>query len=140
MDFYGEYHHSIDSKKRLFIPAKFREELGDVFYVTRKLEKALIIYSAEGWKELKDKLHEQPDSVVGKIKQFIFPKTIDASPDAHGRIVLTQFLIDYAGLSKNVVVAGVGDHVEIWSEDRWNEKEKTMDEQELTDILKELGL
>ena len=140
MDVYGEYHHTIDAKNRLFIPAKFREELGETFYITRKLEKALIIYSAEGWTGLKNKLHEKPDSAVGKIKQFIFPKTVDATPDGNGRVVLTPFLIDYAGLGKNVVIAGVGDHVEIWSEEKWAEKEASMDEAELTDILKDLGL
>ena len=143
MDVYGEYHHSIDTKKRLFIPAKFREELcstSDTFYITRKLEKALIIYSAEGWADLKRKLNEKPDSVVGKIKQFIFPKTVDATPDANGRVILSPFLIEYAGLGKDVVVAGVGDHVEIWSEEAWNEKEASMDTEELTGILKELGL
>ena len=140
MDVYGEYHHTIDAKNRLFIPSKFREELGDVFYITRKLEKALIIYSAEGWQDLKDKLSSKPDSAVYKIKQFIFPKTVDATPDANGRVVLSSFLIDYAGLGKNVVVAGVGDHVEIWAEEAWSTKEAEMDTEELTGILQELGL
>ncbi len=140
MDVYGEYHHTIDAKNRLFIPAKFREELGDTFYITRKLEKALIIYSAEGWQELKERLQSKPDSVVIKIKQFIFPKTVDATPDANGRVVLSPFLINYADLGKNVVVAGIGDHVEIWAEDKWAEKEGKMNTEELNDIMKELGL
>ncbi len=140
MDFYGEYHHTLDAKNRLFIPAKLREELGSTFYITRKLEKALVVYSKEGWQELKDKLHAQPDSIAGKIKQFIFPKTIDATPDSNGRVVLSAFLIGYADLGKNVVVVGAGDHVEIWNEDVWAQREADIDLAALEDKFKELGL
>ncbi len=143
MDFYGEYRHTVDSKNRLFIPAKFREQLGEKFYITRKVEHALIIYSENAWQDLQDKLNSKPDSVVGIIKQFIFPKTVDAAPDANGRVILSGFLMDYAGIgkeNKSVVVIGVGDHVEIWSESAWDKQEETMKAQDFNEILKELGL
>ena len=88
MLFVGEYKHTIDAKNRLFIPAKYRDMLGESFYITRKMEKCLAIYSEAEWSKLTDKLNTLPDSVVGSIKQFLYSKTISATPDSQGRVVL----------------------------------------------------
>ena len=82
MLFVGEHKHSLDAKNRLFIPAKYRDMLGDSFYITRKMEKCLAIYSESEWNKLTDKLNTLPDSVVGSIKQFLYSKTISVSPDS----------------------------------------------------------
>ena len=141
MPFLGEYRHVIDAKNRLFIPAKLREDLGNTFYVTRKIaEKCLGIYSEEEWQKFSFKLNSLPDSKVGKIKQFVFSKTAQVSPDSHGRILIPSNLVDYANLEKNVVVAGVGDHIQIWNEADWDIKEQEIDLVEMESLLSELGL
>ncbi len=142
MDFCGEYPYSIDAKNRLFIPVKFRKALGDVFYITRKFEKALIVYSAEEWAKLEARLERMTDDAAkSKIKQFIYPKTIEVTPDANGRVTLSPFLIKYAMIDKNVMVNGVCDHVEIWGAEEWTKKEVGMDKDlDLAEAVKGFGL
>ena len=141
VSFYGEYRHVIDAKNRLFIPAKMRDGLGELFYVTRKIsEPCLVIYSAEGWKAFSSKLNSLPDSKVGKIKQFIFSQTAELTPDSHGRILLPQNLTGYASLEKNVVIAGVGDQIQIWNEAAWDKTQSEINLPELLETLAEYGL
>lgn len=141
MAYLGEYRHVVDAKNRLFIPAKLREDLGESFYVTRKItERCLAIYDEEEWKNFSFKLNSLPDSKVGKIKQFVFSKTAQLSPDSHGRILLPANLAEYARLEKNVVVAGIGDHIQIWNEADWDIKEQQIDLVEMEALLSELGL
>ena len=140
MLFVGEHKHSLDAKNRLFIPAKYRDMLGDSFYITRKMEKCLAIYSESEWSKLTDKLNTLPDSVVGSIKQFLYSKTISVSPDSQGRVVLPPELLTYAGIEKNTVIIGVGDHLQIWSDGLWEEKENAIDTAALMEQLRQLGL
>lgn len=141
MTLLGEYRHNVDPKNRLFIPAKFREELGETFYVTRKImEKCLAIYSEAEWTKFSDKLNTLPDSKVGKIKQFVFSKTAQVSPDTHGRILIPANLLQYANIEKSVVIAGIGDHVQIWNEKDWDAKEEELDLAEMEGLFTELGL
>ena len=140
MLFVGEYKHTLDAKNRLFIPAKYREMLGDSFYITRKMEKCLAIYSEEEWTKLTEKLNTMPDSSVGAIKQFLYSKTINVSPDSQGRVVLTPELLGYAQIDKNAVIIGVGDHLQIWSDVLWTEKENSIDTEELMEKLRLFGL
>ena len=140
MLFVGEYKHSIDAKNRLFIPAKYRDMLGESFYITRKMEKCLAIYSEAEWSKLTDKLNTLPDSVVGSIKQFLYSKTISATPDSQGRVVLPPELLSYASIDKNTVIIGVGDHLQIWSDQLWEEKENAIDTEALMEQLRQLGL
>ncbi len=136
----GEYRHTLDAKNRVFIPAKHRELLGDSFYITRKTEQCLAIYSEAEWDKLSDKLNALPDSVVGIAKQFLFSKTISASSDSQGRVVIPTELLQYAGIEKNVVIIGVGDHVQIWSEPIWTEKNNNIDMDKLRAMLPTIGL
>ena len=140
MLFVGEHKHSLDAKNRLFIPAKYRDMLGDSFYITRKMEKCLAIYSENEWSKLTDKLNTLPDSVVGGIKQFLYSKTISVSPDSQGRVVLPPELLSYASIEKNTVIIGVGDHLQIWSDNLWEEKENAIDTAVLMEQLRQLGL
>ena len=137
----GEYRHVIDAKNRLFIPAKMREDLGEVFYVTRKItEHCLAIYSEEEWQKFSLKLNSLPDSKVGKIKQFIFSKTAQLSPDSHGRILLPANLVSYANLEKNVVIVGAGDQIQIWNEEAWDKNQEEIDLVEMEATLAEFGM
>ena len=141
MTLLGEYRHVIDAKNRLFIPAKFREELGETFYITRKvMEKCLAIYSEAEWQKFSEKIYTLPDSKVGKIKQFIFSKTAQVTADSHGRILIPANLLAYAEIDKNTVIAGIGDHVQVWNEETWDAKESEIDLHEMEDLFCQLGL
>ena len=140
MLFVGEFHHTLDAKNRIFIPAKYRTALGDSFYITRKMERCLAIYSEAEWTKMTDKLNTLPDSVVGAIKQFLYSKTVSVTPDGQGRIVLPPELMQYAAIEKNAVIIGVGDHLQIWSDALWSEKENAMDTAALMEQLRQLGL
>ena len=141
MQLVGEYHHTLDAKNRLFIPAKMREEIGPDFYVTRKItDSCLALYPPEKWRELADKLNSNPDTRYAKIKRFIFSKTVAVSPDSHGRIILPAELLSHAEIDKSVVIVGVGNSAEIWSESLYEAAELEIDPDELLVEAAELGL
>ena len=140
MNLLGEYRHTIDAKNRLFIPAKFREELGNEFFITRKTETCLAIYPPEKWKALSDKLNSFPDSQVAQIKRFIFSKSAALTPDPHGRIIVPSDLLKHAKIEKSTVIAGVGDYAEIWAEDLYDKQESEIDMAEMDALLRQLGL
>ena len=116
----GVYPHSLDAKGRLFIPAKLRDELGEVFYVTLSMEKCLTAYSSEGWKALEEKIKAMPRSKQIQMRP-LFAHAAKCEMDAQGRILLPAALRDFAGLKKNVTVVGDGDVAEFWDTDTWNE-------------------
>jgi MraZ protein len=102
----GEYQHSIDSKGRLFIPAKLREELGDVCYVTISMDRCLFIYSEGSWKAFCEKFDALPISKSRKMR-VMFANTSKCETDAQGRILIPQKLREYALLKKNVTIIGI---------------------------------
>ena len=116
----GEYNHSVDAKGRLFIPAKLREDLGTVFYVTVAAEPRLSAYSAASWDQFLEKYKAMSQTQKQKIRPF-FAYAAKCELDAQGRILLPQKLRDYAKLTKDVAIVGVGDHTEIWDAARWAE-------------------
>ena len=138
--FCREYRYSLDSKNRIFIPAKYREILGESFIITRKLDPCLAIYTHEEWQKYSDKIKALPDSVAMELKEFIFPKTLVAEPDSQGRVIIPADLKDHAELDKNAVIIGVGDHAQIWSETMWEEREKKRDLASLRELMRQLGL
>ena len=141
VSFYGEYRHVIDAKNRLFIPAKMRDDLGERFFVTRKIsEPCLVIYSEAEWQSFSSKIKSLPDSKMGKIKQFVFSQTAELTPDSHGRILLPANLTSYASLEKNVVIAGAGDQIQIWNEAAWDKTQSEINLPELLETLAEYGL
>ena len=120
--FMGEYHHNIDEKGRLIIPAKFREELGETFIVTRGLEKCLYVYSMVEWEKLVSKLKTLPFTKKDArifIRSF-FSGAAECEFDRQGRINITSPLVTYADITKECVIIGANDRIEIWSEDGWN--------------------
>ncbi|MBQ7377165.1 MAG: division/cell wall cluster transcriptional repressor MraZ [Clostridia bacterium] len=139
MDLFGEFSHTIDAKNRLFIPAGFRAQLGESFYVSRKMEKCLNIYSEGEWTKFKDRLNALPDSVSYPIKKFIFPKTIKVSPDAQGRIVLNTDLLAHAEITKDVMITGMGDYAQIWAKENWTQNDQE-EMQKIQDLLVQFGL
>ena len=116
----GEYQHSLDNKGRLFIPAKLRDELGDVFYVTLSMDRCLCLYSCENWKQFSDKVNAMPYIKQRKMRP-LFAYAARCELDAQGRALIPQNLRDYAGFNKNVVVLGCNNHAELWDIDAWDE-------------------
>jgi MraZ protein len=119
--FKGEYSHSIDTKGRLIIPAKFRELLGDQFVVTKGFDGCLFVFAEEGWEKFEEKLQALPmDKPEARmLGRFFIAGAIDAEVDKQGRILLPSNLLQHAKIEKEAVIAGVGNRVEIWSKAEW---------------------
>ena len=111
----GEYHHSIDEKKRIIIPSRFREELKDTFVITRGIENCLFIYSLEEWKKITDKLETLPFTKkdARQFIRFFLSGATEAQFDKQGRIVITTPLLEYAKIEKDCVIIGAGERLEI---------------------------
>ncbi len=138
--FCQEFRYSFDEKNRIFIPSKYREILGPSFVISARMEPSLAIFTHDEWKEYTDKIEQLPASVVMKVKQFIFPKTFIATPDSHGRVVIPQDLKAYAGIDKNAVIIGVGNHAQIWAEEEWDRHFTPEDTKSLAEIAGQFGL
>ena len=123
----GEYQHSLDSKGRLFIPAKLREELSEVFYITLSMDKCLSAYSAQSWQEFSDKVNAMSYVKQRKMRP-LFAYASKCELDNQGRTLIPAHLREYANLTKNVTVVGCNNHAEIWNEDAW----KTVHEAEIS--------
>lgn len=138
----GQYRHSIDAKGRLFIPAKLREELGDTFYVTiAGTDPCLAVYSEAGWEKLTEKFDSLPYSKAKTAIRQLYSNAAKCEPDAQGRILLPQKLRSYAGLEKDVVVAGVSKRAEIWNAAAWEALEaKELEAASLAAAMEELGI
>jgi len=140
----GEYHYTLDSKKRLAIPAKFRKELGKKVIITRGLDNCLVLYPQKEWKILSEKLSKLPTSRLDArgFTRIMLGGAVDVDLDKAGRILIPEYLKKYALLKKNVVLLGLSNRIEIWDEKRWQKyREKT--EEEIGDIagrLEELGV
>ena len=120
--FLGEYEHTLDEKNRLTLPARFREGLADGGIVTRGLDGCLEVYTQEAWSRFISVRLEGLDPFSREARQmnrFVFAGATEALPDKQGRIVLPPALLEHAKLAREVVVAGVRDHVEIWDRATW---------------------
>ena len=121
--FIGEYHHTIDEKGRIIIPAKFREELGNNFIITRGIENCLFVYSKENWAKITDKLSSLPftkkDARI--FNRFFMSGATDVELDKQGRVNVSSPLINYANLIKDCVIIGTGDRLEIFSQESWDD-------------------
>lgn len=142
--FLGEYTYSLDEKKRLALPPKFRQLLGQKAIVTRGLDQCLFVYTAKEWENLAQKLSQLPLSQADArgFARLMLAGAMEANLDNLGRILLPDYLKNYASLKKKVVVAGVYNRVEIWDERKWEEY-KLKTETAVGDIaerLKELGV
>ena len=119
--FIGEYHHTIDEKGRVIVPAKFREELGSNFIVTRGIENCLFVYSNENWAKITNKLNTLPftHKDARTFNRFFMSGATEVELDKQGRMNLPSPLISYANLVKDCVIIGTGDRLEVWSEESW---------------------
>ena len=119
--FMGEYRHSLDTKNRLIIPAKFRDGLGESFVVTKGNDGCLAVYTQDKWEGMIARLARIPSTKkeARLYMRSLTSKAVECSLDSQGRIQLPQFLIKTAEIVKSCMVIGVADHIEIWPEEKW---------------------
>ena len=113
----GKYPAKLDEKNRLFVPAKLRQELGDTFFVTLGVNcghRCLTVYTTQDWKTLGDNYNALPISQRSAATSLIFMNATECNPDKQFRFGLTQFLLDYAGIGKDVMIVGRAGQAEIW--------------------------
>lgn len=139
----GEYIYTIDQKKRIAIPAKFRKSLGKKIVVTTGLDNCLVVYPFPEWQKLTKKLENLPNGQVDArgLARIMLSGAVNVDIDKLGRILIPDYLKNYAFLKKNVAILGLSNRIEIWDEERWRGyKEKT--EKEIGDMaarLQQLG-
>lgn len=138
--FLGEYNHSIDAKGRLIVPAKFREDLGEEFIVTKGLDGCLYIYPDNEWRDFEKKLSELPmgKSDIRKMVRFFLSAATQVELDKQGRILIPGTHREFAGLEKDVILAGVGKKIEIWSKEKWEET-ATFDYEDMDDVAERMA-
>ena len=125
--FYGEFEHSIDRKGRLILPAKFRQtaknQFVERFFVTRGLDKCLFMFSEEEWRSQENKFKTMSFTKQQSrtFNRLLFSGALEVDPDKQGRILLPQYLKDFAEIKKDVVIVGVSNRIEIWAKDTWRD-------------------
>jgi MraZ protein len=119
--FMGEYQHSLDDKGRLIVPAKFREDLGEQFIITRGLDNCLFVYPVAQWKVLEEKIKELPTAHADTraFVRMFFSGAVEAELDKQGRVVIPQHLREHAKIDRDVYVIGISTKVEVWAKETW---------------------
>jgi MraZ protein len=147
--FRGCYEHTVDDKGRTSLPRRFREDLLNAFsddrlVVARSLEPCLMAYPVSEWEAFEQRVAAkgQFNRAVLQLKRAVVASAVECKVDSHGRILLPQVLRDYAGITHEVVWAGMTQSIEIWAKDRWEEAERRAREnpEALGESLAELGL
>lgn len=127
MSFVGTFSHTLDAKKRVFIPSKFREELGAEFYITRKFDPYLSVYTAKDWEEYVERISALPEADAAELQDFILGAAQKCVIDSSGRIVLEERLMKHAKIDKTILFMGAGKQIKIWAEEVFNERENNRD-------------
>lgn len=140
----GEYNHSLDPKKRLAIPSKFRKELGDGAVVTRGLDNCLFVFPRSRWDELAGQLAKLPlaQQNARSLARLFLSSAAEVEFDGLGRILIPEPLKRYAGLERDVVVAGVYNRLELWDRKKWQGYQARLekDSDNIAEKLGELGV
>ncbi|MGB9846143.1 MAG: division/cell wall cluster transcriptional repressor MraZ [Desulfotomaculales bacterium] len=141
--FMGEYQHALDSKGRLFIPARFREGLGEKFVLTKGLDGCLFAYPPQEWLSLEDKMKALPftRSDVRAFVRFFFAGACECEVDRQGRILIPAALRRHASLEKEAVIIGVSSRVEIWALEQWEKynREAAASVEQIAEKIVDLG-
>ena len=142
--FIGEFSHNLDQKGRMAVPVKFRKDLASGAVITRGIDKCLFVYSKSEWEVLADKLAKLPlvQANSRAFARLMFSGAVNAELDGQGRVLVPDYLREYAGLKKQVIVAGLFNRLEIWDKTVWQDyKNKTeRDSGEIAEKLSELGI
>ena len=137
-----EYSHTVDAKGRLIIPAKFREVLGDIFVVCKGLDHCLYVYSNEDWEAFANQLTSLPltNKDARQFVRFFLSGASQVEVDKQGRILVPTSLRTFAELDKDVILAGAGHRIEIWSKERWEGESIDGDMDEIAATMDKLGI
>ena len=140
--FMSEYNHTLDTKGRLIIPAKFREVLGEEFVISKGMDGCLFVYANDDWNAFEQKLTSLPliNKEARQFARFFLAGPATVEVDKQGRILLPANLREYAGIDKEVVSVGVFSRVEIWSKERYLENNDFDDMDEIAEHMAELGI
>ena len=140
----GEYNHTMDTKGRLIVPAKFREAGGDRFVVTKGLEKCLFLFTEEKWDSVVESISHMPltHKNARAFSRFFIGSAGECDVDKQGRILIPGNLREFAGLQKDVVMVGVASRIEIWSRQKWEALQEDEEEamEDIAERMSELGL
>ena len=140
----GKYSAKLDDKGRLFVPAKLRSELGDTFFVTLGVNcghRCLTVYTADEWRRLSDNFNALSISQRAGATSLIFMNAAECSPDKQFRFSLTQFLQDYAGIDREVMIVGRAGQAEIWDAEEFRKfEEENLTPEKLLASLEAIGL
>ncbi len=138
----GEFQHNVDKKGRMFIPSKFREELGEKLMVCKGLDgkPCLFVFSMEAWEALDNKIQSMPMATSIKLQRFIYSGAAEVECDGQGRILLPAALRGYAGLDAAATVVGMSRRAEIWSPENWEEESKLCTAECAFNLMEELGI
>lgn len=141
----GEYRHTVDDKGRVSIPVKFRNELGNVFVVSKGIgENCLFIFTLLEWRRLEEKIRKLPltDKKARRFSRYLVGGASECEIDKQGRVILPQYLREYASLKKDVVLVGLTTRVEIWDVDLWNHYNDPENEEfgDIEDDMESLGI
>ena len=136
----GEFTHTLDTKRRVALPAKFRKELGKSIVITHGFDKCLFVYPAAAWKRVLEKLSALS---MGKresrgLNRFLLGGAVETNVDSLGRVLIPDFLKSFAGLKTRVSMIGVNDRVEIWDGHAWRTYKESIDRKADT-LAEELG-
>ncbi len=142
--FIGEYTYKIDDKKRIAIPAKFRESLKRKAVITRGLDSCLFLFSIQEWKNIAEKISKLP---IGQhdnrgFSRIMLSGAMEVGFDSLGRVLIPDYLKEYAGIQKEAVIAGLYNRIEIWDKKIWNDYKKKTEKEigNIAERLKEFGV
>ncbi len=125
----GEHEHALDEKNRLTLPARLRDQLGDRVVATRGLDGCLYVYAAAEWARLAERVGtlDALSREARTMQRFFFASATDVELDKQGRIVIPANLLETAGMGRDVTVAGVYDHLEVWDRAAWRDQRQTVE-------------
>ncbi len=140
----GEYTHTLDPKKRLSIPSKWRKELGKKLILTRGLDNCLFVYPLREWQKVSEKIGQLPlgQADTRSFNRFFLSGAVEVEVDSVGRILVPDFLKEFAVLDSKVVLAGIHDRVEIWDEKKWTQYKREIETKadQLAEKLGDIGV
>ena len=138
----GEYEHSVDTKGRLIMPAKLRDEIGYKFIVTKGLDGCLFVFPLKEWEIFQEKLRALPvsDKNARNFTRFFFAGAIECEIDKQGRFLVSSNLREFAGLNKDVIIIGMNSRLEIWSKEKWQQCDENISADEIAEHMTDLGI
>lgn len=142
--FIGEYKHTMDEKNRVIMPVKFREDLGEVFYITKGFDECLFVFDSKEWENFRLKLagNALKKKDYRKLQRIFIASANECTLDKQGRVLISPPLREYAGIEKEMIIIGVSNRVELWSKEKWDDynNDDDFDLSELAEQLDDLEL